>query len=314
MDNLRLAFYKAQKQKQEKQDVQVYRENLQENLLLLQRQILSGDIDIGNYHLFNIHDPKERVICAASFPERVLHHALMNVCLPRFEKNFISHTYANRVGKGVYAAINDARKLIKSNRFVAKMDVRKYFDSINHKILKIQLRRLFKDKRLLDIFDQIIDSYSVTDGCGLPIGNLTSQFFANFYLSSLDHSVSLGYVRYMDDILLFANDRQTLLKEVHKLELFASEQLKLSFKPPIIHTADEYTDFLGYRLSHNRLTLNKRSRLRFKKKYNLYTSYFEDGLWSEEEYIIHIRPLFAFCEKAYTKSFREVQLRRGRTA
>jgi RNA-directed DNA polymerase len=223
-DNLYVAFCKASKSKRNKVEVLKYESNLDINIQLLQEQILSGNIDIGNYHYFTIYDPKERVICAASFPERVLHHAVMNICHPYFEKHLIYHTYATRIGKGTYAALDKAKEFVKRYSWYAKLDVRKYFDSISHDLLFQFLSRMFKDKILLEIFQKIIRSYEVSCGIGIPIGNLSSQYFANYYLSGADHYAKEqlhigGYVRYMDDILLFEDENHVLKEKVKGFNL-----------------------------------------------------------------------------------------------
>ena len=221
-ENLYLAFYKAAKTKRTLSEVVDFEATLDVNLRQLQKQILSANLEVGNYHYFKIYDPKERIICAAAFPERVLHHAIMNICHPYFERQLIYSTYATRIGKGTYAALDKAKVYVKKYDFYAKLDVRKYFDNISHQVLIELLNRILKDKTLLKIFENILSSYSTVEGCGIPIGNLTSQYFANYYLSPADHFAKEilkipGYVRYMDDILLFENDK-TLLKE--KLNLF----------------------------------------------------------------------------------------------
>ena len=187
IDNLYLAFIKACRGKQCKKEVKAFRRNFDSNISQIQHEIMSGCVDVGHYHYFTIHDPKERLICAAPFKERVLHHALMNICHKYFDRSLIDETFATRPGKGQYKAIDMAVDAFKQYEYVAKIDMRKYFDSISHQILKQQLRNKFKDARLLEVFFQIIDSYHTTDGNGLPIGNLTSQYFANMYLSGLDH-------------------------------------------------------------------------------------------------------------------------------
>ena len=242
LDNLYLAFHKANKGKSGNSAAIDYRNNLHVNISILQEQLSSGNISIGNYHYFTIYEPKERLICAADFSERVLHHALMNVCHFYFERQLIYDTYATRPGKGTYAALDRAKKAIKKYRYVAKMDVRKYFDSISHAILHAKWRRLFKDEQLLRVFEKIINSYHTEPNHGLPIGNLTSQYFANFYLSELDHFAKEAlriemYIRYMDDILIFGNDRQKLLHHTRVLQEKAKTDLAVSFKPPILNAS-----------------------------------------------------------------------------
>ncbi len=213
IENLQLAYYKAQKGKAEKTKVFNFGKQLQANLQKLQQQILSGCVETGNYNYFTIYDPKKRLICAASFEQRVLHHALMNICHLYFERSQIFESYASRIGKGTYAALDKARRFNKRYKWFLKLDFRKYFDSLDHIVLKSQLNRLFKDRQLLNIFSSIIDSYCVGSGKGVPIGNLTSQYFANHYLSQADHYMKEivnipAYTRYMDDVILWHNAKE----------------------------------------------------------------------------------------------------------
>lgn len=309
-ENLRLAFYKASKTKQAKLEVLRFRNNLDENLQKLSQQILSGDVSVGKYHTFKIFDPKERIICAAAFDERVLHHAIMNVCHPYFERHLIYDTYATRVGKGTYAALDRALSYCSKYNYVAKLDVRKYFDSISHSILKEKLRRLFKDKILLLIFDKIIDSYETNSDYGLPIGNLTSQYFANYFLSEMDHSMKEvsrvgGYIRYMDDILVFENDYSSLKLKVGEMIRKASEDAALTFKPPVFRKTTQKLSFLGYGIRRHCISLNVRSRVRLRKKLSACLTYLNLNLWTEKQFQNHIIPLFAFAQYAYTKQFRK---------
>ena len=198
-----------------KRDHLLFRMKVDCNLEEIRRGLENETARIGAYSYFTIKDPKERIICAASFPERIIHHAVMNICEPYFERFQIFHSYACRKGKGQHAALLSAFHYAKSSPFFLKMDVRKYFDSIDHEILFNRLTRLFKDHRLLDLLSRIIDSYHTAPGKGVPIGNLTSQYFANHYLASFDHYVkeTLGvkrYIRYMDDMLFFSSSPSDL--------------------------------------------------------------------------------------------------------
>ncbi len=170
LHNLYEASYKAQKGKISKHDVYAYSRQLQQNLLRLQQQLISGAVETGGYHTFTIYDPKKRLICATPFSQRVLHHALMNICHASFDKHQIATSFASRSGKGTYAALDHAREHNRRYRWFLKLDVRKYFESIDHTILKQQLRRLFKDKLLLSIFGKIIDSYSTAADKSVIIG------------------------------------------------------------------------------------------------------------------------------------------------
>ncbi len=310
VDNLMLAFCKARRGKGQQKEVIDYQRNVVENILNLRNQLINEAVVVGNYRYFEIYDPKKRKICAAAFEERVLHHAIMNVCKERFERHLIYDTYATRDGKGVYAAIDRARSAMRRFGYVAKLDVRKYFDSINHEILKSKLQRIFKDAKLLRLFSSIIDSYQTAPNVGIPIGNLTSQYFANFYLSDFDHYVKEVlripcYVRYMDDMLLFADSLTELKTAVSRVNEYLCESLSLELKPAQIVGVSRGVSFLGYTIYPHQMLLNRRSKLRFVKKMKAYHLLFEKGVWSEGVYRQHLQPLLAFVEKAQTMKLRQ---------
>lgn len=310
MDNLYWAWIKARRGKVKKKEVLLYESQLDENISLLRRQLQAGKVQVGDYHYFMIYDPKERQICAAPFSERVLHHALMNVCHDNFEKHLISDTYATRKHKGTYAALDKAQFYAKKFDWFVKMDVRKYFDSINHSVLMSQLERVFKDKTLLSVFNQILASYHTKNGQGLPIGNLTSQYFANHYLSSADHYAKehlkvAGYIRYMDDILMFGNDKHRLLIMARRFKEYVHTTLKLHLKQWVHAKTDYGISFLGYRVFPYSIRLNKRSKMRFYQKVKDYNDNLNRLIWDEKEYQLHILPLLAFVEYADTDKWRK---------
>lgn len=281
----------------------------------------NGTVRVGDYRTFYVYDPKKRLICAAAFRERVLHHALMNVCHPFFERHLISSSYATRIGKGTYKALEHAHHAMSRYRYVAKLDVRKYFDTVDHAVLKLQLRRIFKDKALLTVFDAIIDSYQTEECHGLPIGNLTSQYFANHYLSCCDHYIKETlrvpeYVRYMDDMLLFADDYYVLQHCVNEVISYVDKNLHLRLKPPVLVSTAVGVPFLGYHLKKFRIVLTGRSRRRFAQRLSLYGKLLDNGTWTEQQYHEHITPLLAFTHHAYAKRWRRqvVESRRAPTA
>ncbi|MBQ7211308.1 MAG: hypothetical protein IJS19_01350 [Muribaculaceae bacterium] len=307
-DNLLAAFYNAAKGKRGKKEVIRFSSRLEENIAQLRKSLLSGIPPVGNYHYFEIFDPKRRMICAAAFEERIIHHAIINVCQPVFDRNLIANTFATRKGKGVYQAIDKAMTLMRRCRFVAKLDFKKYYDSIDHLVLKRKLARIFKDHKLLLLLERIIDSYSVTEGKGLPIGNLTSQYFANHYLSDIDHAATeklhaKGYVRYMDDILLFG-DSQPIVKELVKNIDMMANSTALTLKSPIIGKTENGINYLGYRLFPHHFVLAGRSKRRYRQKIRLYTRLFNMGEWSEREYALHLTPLAAFAAHGNNYKFR----------
>ncbi len=308
-DNLRLAFWKARKAKDGKIEVSQFRKDLDKNLLSIREELISGYVQVGQYHYFTIYDPKERKICAATFRERVLHHALMNVCHANFEKYQIFDSYASRIGKGTYAALERASVFRKQYKWFLKLDVRKYFDSIDHAILKTMLAKRFKDKALLQVFFQIIDSYQTLEGKGLPIGNLTSQYFANHYLALADHHIkeklqASAYVRYMDDMVIWSNDKNSLLKIGNEFQSFIESELSLTLKPFCLNSTDKGMPFLGYLLFPKTVLLNNSSRKRFKAKLKQYTYKLNSSEWNQAEYQAHVLPLIAFAKHANTFNLR----------
>jgi len=309
-ENLQLAFYKARKGKDAKQEVIEYRKKLDNNLLSLQKQILLTKVKVGNYHFFTIYDPKERQICTASFSERVLHHALMNICHPFFEKQQIFDSYATRKNKGTYAALHRAEHFQKKFKWFLKLDIRKYFDSIGHQILFELLQRKFKDRELLQIFKQIIKSYETENDKGLPIGNLTSQYFANYYLSFADRYIQQelkipAFVRYMDDIVLWSNNKETLLNAGKIITKFLLEKLSLKLKTYTLNSNTHGLSFLGYRIFENKTKLNTRSKKRFIRKVKAYGNNLKTKHWTQAEYQKHILPLLAYTNYAETKGLRK---------
>jgi RNA-directed DNA polymerase len=233
-ENLRLAYRKASRGKRGKNAAASFEYELADNLLELQEQLLAKTYQPGEYHSFHIHEPKRRLISAAPFRDRVVHHALCNVIEPSFEPSFSYDSYANRVGKGTHRALDRAQAFARRFRYLLQCDVEQFFPAIDHPILRATLARKINDPDVLWLLDRILASGvgvlaeeycmryfpgdTLWDGLrprGLPIGNLTSQFWANCYLSPFDHFVRRelrcpGYLRYVDDFLLFANDKGTL--------------------------------------------------------------------------------------------------------
>jgi uncharacterized membrane protein len=312
-DNLRLAFYKAARGRQLKEEVIEYRKNLDAHLHLLHKQLLAGTVPIGIYHYFTVYDPKERVICAASFNERVMHHAIMNICHPIFERFLIYDTYATRIGKGQFAALDRAKIYAKKYTWFCKMDIRKYFDSIDHNILFEKLQSKFKDHHLLELFHRIIASYSTKEGKGVPIGNLTSQYFANFYLGLADRFIkeTLGvkaYIRYMDDMVFFGHCNQELLDIANRLSAFIDSSLKLIVKPICLNSIEKGLPFLGYVVYRDGIKLNKNSKKRFIQKMKRYTHNLYNEIWSQTQYAKHVSPLIAFTQHANSAALRRALL------
>ena len=315
-ENLREAFRSAARGKQTHDDVVQFRKNFDANIQKLQDQLLNRNPDIGHYHFFTVRDPKVRTICAASFPERVLHHAIMNICEPFLDSYAIYDTYACRKGKGNRKALERTQKFTRRFPWYLKLDISKYFDSIDHAIAFQLLSRRFKDKTLLELFGKILDTYHIQPGKGIPIGNLFSQHLANFYLGYFDHWIKetrqiRGYVRYMDDFVLFSENSVALKKELNELKHFLKQQLGLTLKYNIqLNRCKFGVPFLGFRVFPNHVRLLPRSRKRFSQKLRNYERKYHEGHWSENELVCHMKALINFTEAGDSHSFRRMVIER----
>lgn len=269
-ESLYNAYLKAKRGKNTFPEVIRFNYNLEAELSKLQYELQNQTYQTGKYRHFIIFEPKERKISALPFRDRIVHHAVHFVIEPIFEKKFIYDSYACRKNKGTHAGANKLQKFIRksdSNDYVLKCDVSKYFPSVNHKILKKMIRKKIADKKLLYLLDEIIDSTE----SGIPIGNLTSQLFANIYLTELDEFVKYElkikfYIRYMDDFIILHESKQYLhkLKEDIKT-FFVSIKLTLHPKKANIFPVRLGIDFLGYRIFDNHRLIRKSTVKRFLK-------------------------------------------------
>lgn len=309
-DNLRIAFWQAAKGKRHARSVLDYQNNLDANLLCLQRQILSGEIIVGDYRYFKVYEPKERQICASAFREQVLHHAMMNICHPYFDRVQIFDSYASRKGKGTFAALERARDFTRAYAWFLKLDVRKFFESLHHNVMKRQLARLFKEEQILHVFYKVIDSYEAKPDRGVPIGNLTSQYFANHYLSGLDHFIKekLGikaYVRYMDDMVLWHNDKAVLKMAFGAIQDYLEHSLLCTLKPVLLNRCRQGLPFLGFRAFPFHTRLLQKSKVRFCRKIKRVIAHYNGGYWSEAACSRYALPLVAFTRHADAAVFRK---------
>ena len=293
-----------------------FRQDLTANLERMDDQFRQRKYNLGDYHFFVIRDPKLRTICAASFPERVFHHAVMNVCEDVFEKYHIFDSYACRKGKGNLRAVTRARRFAGQNAWYLKLDIAKFFDSIDHKIALRLLGRLFGDLDLLNLFEEILASYHTLAGRGVPIGNLFSQHLANFYLAGFDHWLKeerhiKPYLRYMDDCLLFAGEKDFLLRELAEIKIFLKDELNLELKSNIqLNRTAAGVPFLGYRIYPGHVRLSAMSQKRFSRKYRAYEQNYCQGQWSAGELAEHLRALCAFTQNSDSLGFRRFFIER----
>lgn len=269
--------------------------NLEKNLTRLHEQLLNKTYKHGKYTEFKIFDPKERLVLAAPIKDRVVHHAVNDILEPIIDRKFIYDTYACRKNKGTHKAIRRTQCFLNACNYSLHLDVRKYFPSIDLRILKKLLYRYLDDQECLWLLNVIIDSSkplydqnNSTDQLdlfsnakqdapvnkGLPIGNLTSQFFANLYLNELDqfvkHKLKIRYyLRYMDDMVIFSSDKSVLKTVEHHIRGFCEKKLKLEIKPtegPVFYKRG--VSFLGFRIFRAHLRLKSQNIKRFYKRFD----------------------------------------------
>ena len=269
-ENLLAAAKQAQKGKRFQENVGRFNANLENELVGLHRELLEKSYQPGSYREFLIYEPKQRMISAAPYRDRVVHHALCNVIAPLFERTFIFDSYANRVGKGTHRAILRYQEFCRKNTLALKCDVKKYFPSIDLDILKAEVRRTIACPDTLWLIDRIIDGSNEQEPVieyfpgddlftpferrkGLPIGNLTSQFFANVYLNRFDHFVKEElrckyYLRYVDDSVVFGNDKHELWDAKQAMDDYLEKfRVRLHEHKCQIRRTGHGVTFLGFR-------------------------------------------------------------------
>ena len=313
MDNLYHAWYKAALGKSKKSTIQNFYQNLDQNLASISNDLKNGSYRPGPYNFFLVKDPKERVIAASQVRDRVVQHAVMNHYDPIFDRHLIYDSYACRTGKGTHKAVLRAFHFAKASRYFLKMDVRKYFDSIDHAILKRLLVKIIKDKKVLQLFYTIIDSGNSNSGKGIPIGNLTSQYFANYYLSAFDHHFkercgARRYIRYMDDILIFFNNKDCIKNSYSQAVNYACTKLQLALKPQISGLLTDGAPFLGFLVRPSGIYLQKKTKIRYKTRIAEIERKRKEGIFSELEAGSRIESVTAHLLVARSRNFRNTVL------
>jgi RNA-directed DNA polymerase len=315
-DNLRLAFWRAAKSARRSSVVTKFEANLVGNLRALREDLSNECVRAGGYTRFVIYDPKERIIAAPSFRDRVLHHAIMNVCEPHFDRWLVHDCYACRKGKGRLAALERATAHAARNRWFLKLDIRKYFDSIPHARLLTAMERKIKDRRLLELFARLIeDGQGEGSGVGLPIGSLLSQHLANFYLNSVDRLCLErlkvdGYVRYMDDFVIWGDDAAEVRKTWQTLSSFVMDELGLELKSKAHMNRTEHgMDFCGFRIFPGWRVLNRRSRRRWESRFREIEALDDEGDQQRRS-----QAMIAFAKEGSSWLFRRRVLARASTA
>lgn len=259
-ENLLQAWQEFCSGKRKALDVQRFERNLADNLLALHSELADGSYRHGSYYRFSINDPKPRVIHKAGVRDRLVHHAIYRKLYPFFDKTFIADSYSCRIDKGTHKAMGRfkhfSHQLSHNNTktvWVLKCDIRKFFDSIDHETLLKFLHERIAEEAVFALLKQIVASFPVTDGKGLPLGNLTSQLFVNIYMNEFDQWVkhklrARHYIRYADDFVFLSNDRQALADIIPHIAHFLGQHLRLQLHPTklFLSTAASGMDFLGW--------------------------------------------------------------------
>jgi hypothetical protein len=308
-NNIRLAFLKALRGNRNSPGVIRFCRNTDKNLAALRERLRSLDCGWGGYHSFLIKDPKPRVISAVPFEQRVMQHAIMNALEGVFDRPMIYHSYACRKNKGTHAAVLYAFKQCGAHPHFLKLDIRKYFDSVNHDALKKMLFRLIKDYRVLQYLFDIIDSYETAPGRGIPIGNLTSQFFANLYLAGMDHYIleklrPSAYCRYMDDFVLWSPTPAHLRSALEHIDRYVNANLRLELKKPVLDAAQTGLPFLGFLIKPNGIYLQQKSKKRFQSRMKEINAALDRGAISEAQAAVRAQSVLAAIRLARTNALR----------
>ena len=287
-ENLLKAHKKARRGKREKKQVILFELKLEEELLNLELQLKNGTYKHGGYREFKIYEPKERTIMASDYRDRVIHQWYVEHFIkPYFVPQFINTSYACIENRGMHKASKDLQMAMRSyknrfeNYYILKMDVTKYFPNIDKRILWDILKRKIKDKKLLWLTRQILLS---TEGMiGLPLGNYTSQMFANIYLNELDqyakHELKCKYYfRYMDDVVILCKDKEKAKERLEKISIFLMDKLKLTLNSKTKIFKDiQGVNFCGYKINERRLKIRHTSKCRMKRRLKKYTKLLKEG-------------------------------------
>jgi len=263
IENLNIADSIARKGKKNQPGIIAHDKNREKNITVLHESLINKTYKTSEYTTFTIYEPKERIIFRLPYyPDRIVHHAVMNILEPIFVSTFTADTYSCIKKRGIHAAAGALKKVLKdqdNTRYCLKLDIKKFYPSIDHDILKDFLRRKFKDHDLLDLLDEIIDSAE-----GLPIGNYLSQYLANFYITYFDHWIKEEkrvryYFRYADDMVILSGNKDYLHGLLSGIRRYLNDKLKLQVKGnyQVFPVNTRGIDFVGYVFRHTHILLRK---------------------------------------------------------
>lgn len=339
-ENLYLASKKAREGKRLNANVMRFEENLESELIKIQEELSYKTYSPGRYREFTIYERKQRKISAAPYRDRVVHHALCNIIEPIFAKTFISDSYACRKGRGTHKAVDRFTEFCRKNNYVLKMDIKKYFPSIDHEILFKKIQRKIKCKDTLWLTRTIIDGsnpqqsvYDYFPGDdlfdpfrrkkGIPIGNLTSQFFANIYLNDLDHYIKEKlkckfYIRYVDDLVVFDNEKIRLWQVKDQIKKFLlKDRLKVHIAKTFVAPVAIGIDYLGYKVFPTHRRMRKDTSMRFICNLQKMKRFYRLGLIGWDKINASVQSWLGHAKHADTYGlrrsiFRRVTFTRGR--
>lgn len=304
-ENLHGAYLHARKNKRYRAEVLRFTESLEENLIEIQNQLIWHKYELGRYREFYVYEPKKRLIMALPFKDRIVQWALYQQLNPIFEKVYIEDSYACREGKGTHKAVEKLqywlRKIDRGGKkyYCLKMDISKYFYRVDHEVLMKILRKKINDQDVLWLLNEIVNSEATAFGLplgyrpedvdirltdkGMPIGNLSSQMFANLYLNELDQFVKRNlkmkyYIRYMDDFLILHDDKRELHDILDAVREFLETELKLNLNNKTsIRPVSLGIEFVGYRVWSTHVKLRKSSTMKMKKRLKYLQNQYSKG-------------------------------------
>ncbi|MFH1065880.1 MAG: reverse transcriptase domain-containing protein [Nanoarchaeota archaeon] len=318
-ENLEIAFNRARRGKTLKNYVIEFEKKLKENLMQLRAELLMQTYSPQPLKMFILRDPKTRKISKSAFRDRVVHHAVCNLIEPVFDSKFIHDSFANRIEKGTLNAVKRfdefKRKVSKNNTircYALKADIKSYFGNVNHKILIQILSKRIKDERVMWLITKILANHK-GEGAnkGMPLGNLTSQFFANVYLNELDQYVkhklrAKYYIRYVDDFVILHQSRKVPEDYKEQIDIFLKEKLDLKLHPDksSILKLEKGISFLGFRLFYHHKLLAKKNMRKFEKNLEQMGRQYRYGKLEREKVIEKFEGWLAYASNANTYKYR----------
>lgn len=308
------AWEEFAKGKRARPDVQAFSDHLEANLLAISRDLQSGNYKHGPYVPFTICDPKQRLIHKATVRDRIVHHAVFAALNPIFEPAFIAHSFSCRKGKGTHKGVDSLESMLrKVSRnytrpcFALKCDIHRFFGSVDHDILIQMIGKRIDDHRVMRLLKEIIGSFHEGQGKGIPIGNLTSQLFANVYMNAFDqfikHTLTIKhFIRYTDDFVIVLENENELRAFVPLIEAFLSFTLCLRLHPHkvSIRKYRQGVDFLGYVLLPYHRVLRTKTKRRMLRKLNEKSTLLEEGHISNESFEQSLQSYLGVLSHAYT--------------